>query len=53
MSSDANDDVDIKKQLHKIATVGNTILKRFSVSTREMKLELFRSYCYIIYRNSL
>ena len=33
--------------------IGNTILRRFSFCTREVKLALFRSYCYSIYCNSL
>ena len=53
LSSDGCDDLDIKKQLHKITAVGNTILRRFSFCTKEVKLELFRSYCYNIYCNSL
>ena len=53
LSSDGLDDLDIKKQLHKITAVGNTILRRFSFCTKEVKLELFRSYCYSIYCNSL
>ncbi|KAG0710491.1 Aquaporin AQPcic [Chionoecetes opilio] len=53
LSSDSVDDLDIKKQLQKITAVGNTILRRFSFCTKEVKLELFRSYCYNKHCNSL
>ncbi|KAG0696863.1 UHRF1-binding protein 1-like [Chionoecetes opilio] len=53
LSSDSMDDLDIKKQLHKIIAVGNTILRRFSFCTKKVRLELFRNYCYNIYCKSL
>ncbi|KAG0712737.1 hypothetical protein GWK47_017775 [Chionoecetes opilio] len=37
----------------KLLVVGNTLQKKFSYCSREVKMELFRSHCYSIYCNSL
>ncbi|KAG0716442.1 hypothetical protein GWK47_009723 [Chionoecetes opilio] len=37
----------------KLLVVGNTLQRKFSYCSREVKMELFRSYCYSIYCNSL
>ena len=44
---------DIKRQATKLTVVGNTLLRRFSFCSQEVKLELFRSHCYSVYCNSL
>ena len=53
ITEDIRDDCDILKQNRKLTAIGNTILRKFSFCTQEVKLELFRSYCYSIYCNSL
>jgi len=50
---DKTDDHDIKKQTTKLTVTGNTLLRKFSYCSREVKLELFRSHCYSLYCNSL
>ena len=47
------DDDDIKKQTTKLLVTGNTLLRRFSFCSKEVKLALFRSHCYSLYCNSL
>ncbi|KAG0715954.1 hypothetical protein GWK47_010774 [Chionoecetes opilio] len=47
------DDDDIIKQTTKLLVVVNTLQKKFSYCSREVKIELFRSHCYSIYCNSL
>ncbi|KAG0728035.1 hypothetical protein GWK47_033299 [Chionoecetes opilio] len=44
---------DIIKQTTKFLVVGNTLHRKFSYCSREVKIELFRSHCYSIYCNSL
>ena len=53
VTEDRSDDKDIYKRFSKLNAVGNCIIRKFSFCTREVKLELFRSYCYSIYCNSL
>ncbi|KAG0714564.1 hypothetical protein GWK47_013886 [Chionoecetes opilio] len=53
ISHDMTDDDDIIKQTTKLLVVGNNLHRKFSYCSREMKMELFRSYCYSIYCNSL
>ncbi|KAG0720497.1 hypothetical protein GWK47_048383 [Chionoecetes opilio] len=47
------DDDDIIKQTTKLLVVGNTLQRKFSYCSREVKMELFRSPCYSIYCHSL
>ncbi|KAG0725732.1 hypothetical protein GWK47_038041 [Chionoecetes opilio] len=47
------DDDDIIKQTTKLLVVGNTLQRKCSYCSRELKMELFRSHCYYIYCNSL
>ncbi|KAG0715726.1 hypothetical protein GWK47_011270 [Chionoecetes opilio] len=42
-----------KVQITKLLVVGNTLQRKFSYCSREVKMELFRSHCYSIYCNSL
>ena len=53
INQDLTDDDDIKKQTTKLTIIGNTLLRKFSFCSQEVKLELFRSHCYSIYCNSL
>ncbi|KAG0727279.1 hypothetical protein GWK47_035010 [Chionoecetes opilio] len=53
ISHDMTDDDDIIKQTTKLLVVGNTLQRKFSYCSREVKMELFRSHCYPIYCNSL
>ncbi|KAG0714091.1 Major facilitator superfamily domain-containing protein 6 [Chionoecetes opilio] len=53
ISHDMTDDDDIIKQTTKLLVVGNTLQRKFSYCSREVKMELFRSHCYSIYCNSL
>ncbi|KAG0697857.1 hypothetical protein GWK47_026209 [Chionoecetes opilio] len=53
ISHDMGDDDDISKQTTKLLVVGNTLQRKFSYCSMEVKLELFRSHCYSIYCNSL
>ena len=48
-----DDDDDIRKQTTKLTVTANTLLRKCSYCSREVKLELFRSYCYSLYCNSL
>ncbi|KAG0723345.1 hypothetical protein GWK47_042893 [Chionoecetes opilio] len=42
-----------RTQTTKLLVVGNTLQRKFSYCSREVKMELFRSHCYSIYCNSL
>ncbi|KAG0724982.1 hypothetical protein GWK47_004856 [Chionoecetes opilio] len=53
ISHDMTDDDDIIKQTTKLLVMGNTVQRKFSYCSREVKIELFRSHCYSIYCNSL
>ena len=53
INQEMTDDDDIKKQTTRLTVTGNTLLRKFSFCSREVKLELFRSYCYSLYCNSL
>ncbi|KAG0715314.1 hypothetical protein GWK47_012229 [Chionoecetes opilio] len=53
ISHDMTDDDDINKQTSKLLVVGNTLQRKFSYCSREIKIELFRSHYYSIYCNSL
>ena len=47
--NDLSDDLDILKQRRKLFVQGNTILRRFSMCTIDVKLTLFQSYCSAMY----
>ncbi len=47
------DDADIRKQTRQLTVVGNTLIRKFSLCSQEVKMELFRSHCYSLYCNSL
>ena len=47
------DDEAIRKQTRQPTVVGNTLLRKLSFCTPEVKRELFRSHCYSVYCSSL
>ena len=49
MTADCRDDRDIKKQFRRQNAVGNMLVKKFGFSSIEAKIQLFKSYCYLIY----
>ena len=53
VSQDMTDDADIRKQTRQLTVVGNSLLRKFSYCSQEVKMELFRSHCYSLYCNSL
>ena len=53
INKEMKDDDDIAKQTRKLSVIGNTLLRKFSFCSLEVKLELFRSHCYSLYCNSL
>ena len=48
MTADCGDDKDIKKQFKRQNAVGNMV-RKFSFASIEVKIQLFKSYCYPIY----
>ncbi|KAG0728172.1 hypothetical protein GWK47_033047 [Chionoecetes opilio] len=53
ISHDMTDDDDINKQTTKLLVMGNTLLRKLSYCSSEVKMELFKSHCYSIYCKSL
>ena len=51
--SDFNDDEDIKKETRKLCARGNAIVRQFKPCNMDVKLTLFKSYCYSLYCGSL
>ena len=49
MTADCRDDKDIKKQFRMQNAVGNMLVRKFSFAPIETKIQLFKSYCYLIY----
>ena len=49
MTADCRDDKDIKKQFRRQNAVGNLLVRKFSFTPIEAKIQLFKSYCYLIY----
>ena len=50
ITADCRDDNDIKKQFRRQNAVGNMLVRKFSFALIEAKIQLFKSYCYPIYR---
>ena len=44
---------DIEKQLRKLNTIGNTIIRKFNVCTEVVKYQLVKAYCSTVYCGSL
>ena len=53
ISSDCRDDLDVSNQFQRQNAVGNMLVRKFSFAPLEAKIQLFKSYCYPIYCNSL
>ena len=53
MTADCRDDKDIKKQFMRQNAVGNMLVRKFSFVPIEVKIQLFKSYCYPIYGYAL
>ena len=49
MTADCRDDKDIKKQFMRQNAVENMLVRKFSFSPIEAKIQLYKSYCYPIY----
>ena len=49
MTADCRDDKDIKKQFRRQNADGNLLVRKFSFTPIEAKINLFKSYCYPIY----
>ena len=47
------DNADISKQLRKLNAVGNQLIRKFNFCTMDVTVQLFKTYCYPIYCNSL
>ena len=49
LTTDCREDKDIEKQFRRQNAVGNMLVRKFSFSPMETKIQLFKSYCYPIY----
>ena len=49
MTADCRDNKDIKKQFRKQNAVINMLIRKLSFAPIETKIQLFKSYCYLIY----
>ena len=53
VSNDFLDDIDINREIRNFYTRGNTLVRKFHFLTLDVKLNLFKSYCYTMYTCSL
>jgi len=53
ITSGGKDNEDIQKEYRKLNAAGNQLIRKFSFCTTEVKCQLFKTYCYSIYCNSL
>ena len=53
ISEDCRDEKDVHKQFRRQNAVGNMLIKKFNFASKDIKIQLFKSYCYPIYCNSL
>jgi hypothetical protein len=53
ITADCTDNKDIAKQTRRQNAVGNMLIRKFSFASKEVKIQLFKSYCYPIYCNAL
>ena len=49
ITADCWDDKDVEKQFRRQNAVGNMLVRKFSFAPMETKIQLFKSYCYLIY----
>jgi hypothetical protein len=48
-----SDNAAISKQIRKLNAVGNQLVRKFNFCTTDVKVQLFKTYCYPIYCNAL
>ena len=53
VTQDAKDNTDIIRQRQRLNATGNELIRKFSFCSSEVKDQLFKTYCYPIYCNSL
>ena len=53
ITPDMSDDEDIKREIRSLSARGNTLIRTFKFCTDEVKLNLFKTYCYSMYGGSL
>jgi hypothetical protein len=53
ISSDKKDNCDLQRQIRYIYSKGNMLVKKFGKCSKEVKTQLFRSYCYNMYCSHL
>lgn len=53
ITSDFTDDADIEREIRNLYIRGNTIIRKFGFLSIEVKLSLFKAYCYCLYTCSL
>ena len=53
LCSDRSDDLDIQRQIKAIYKQGNALIRKFYMCTDNIKVKLFKSFCYNMYGSSL
>ena len=53
ITSDFSDDLDIERETKNLYIRGNTIIRKFGFLSIEVKIALFKAYCYCLYTCSL
>ena len=53
VADDMTDDLDICREIRNLYVRGNTIARKFSPLSMEVKASLFKSYCYPLYTSAL
>ena len=53
ITSDISDDEDIKREIRSLSARGNALIRTFKFCNDEVKLNLFKTYCYSFYCGSL
>ena len=48
-----SDDEDIKREIRSLSARGNALIRTFKFCTDDVKLNLFKTYCYSMYGGSL
>ena len=53
LNSNCMDDIDINRQMRSVYIHGNCIIQKFRMCSNDVKVQLFRSYCYNMYGSPL
>ena len=53
ITSDFTDDLDVEREIRNLYIRGNTIVRKFGFLSMEVKMALFKAYCYCLYTCSL